>query len=200
MGHLSTFVMHWVQGSGTIGVFLAMVLESACIPLPSEVIMPFGGYLAGTGHGQLWAMIVAGVVGNVVGSLVAYYVGRAGGRPLLNRFGRYIHLSEKNLDSADAWFEKRGDWSVFIGRLLPGVRTFISLPAGIARMNVGRFVLFTTLGSLPWVAVLAYAGYKLGQNWQGIEKYTHPLIYVAAILVVALIVYLWMAARKRRVS
>lgn len=197
-GHLATFVMHWVQGSGTIGVFLAMVLESACIPLPSEVIMPFGGYLAWTGHGQLWMMIVAGTLGNVVGSLIAYYVGRWGGRPLLNRFGRYIHLSERHLHSADRWFERRGEWAVLIGRLLPGVRTFISLPAGIAKMPVGRFILYTTIGSLPWVAILAYAGFKLGQNWAGIEHYTHPLLYVAVILVVALVVWLWFTRGKRQ--
>lgn len=197
VGHLSTFVMHWIGTAGYAAVFFGMVLESACIPLPSEVIMPFGGYLASTGQLHLWTVIWLGTIGNVIGSLIAYIVGRAGGRPLLNRVGRYVGLSPKHLASADRWFDKQGDWAVLIGRLLPGIRTFISLPAGIAKMSVVRFVLFTAIGSLPWSALLAYAGFKLGQNWSSIKHYTHPLMYVAVLLIVALIVYIWYKARRK---
>lgn len=179
-------MIHWVQSGGYIGIFLAMVLESACIPLPSEVIMPFGGFLAWAGHLQLWMVIVMGTLGNIVGSLVAYYVGKLGGRAVITRYGRYIHITERHLKKAEQWFDRRGEWAVFIGRLLPGIRTFISLPAGIAQMNVVKFTLFSSIGSLPWVAALAYAGYQLGQNWEGIRTYTHPLIYVAAAVVVLL--------------
>ena len=183
---LGNAMIHWVQSGGYIGIFLAMVLESACIPLPSEVIMPFGGFLAWAGHLQLWMVIVMGTLGNIVGSLVAYYVGKLGGRAVITRYGRYIHITGRNLKKAEQWFDRRGEWAVFIGRLLPGIRTFISLPAGIAQMNVVKFTLFSSIGSLPWVATLAYAGYQLGQNWEGIRTYTHPLIYVAAAVVVLL--------------
>ena len=179
-------MIHWVQSGGYIGIFLAMVLESACIPLPSEVIMPFGGFLAWAGHLQLWMVIVMGTLGNIVGSLVAYYVGKLGGRAVITQYGRYIHITGRNLKKAEQWFDRRGEWAVFIGRLLPGIRTFISLPAGIAQMNVVKFTLFSSIGSLPWVAALAYAGYQLGQNWEGIRTYTHPLIYVAVAVVVLL--------------
>lgn len=183
---LGSAMIHWVQSGGYIGIFLAMVLESACIPLPSEVIMPFGGFLAWAGHLQLWIVIGMGTLGNIVGSLVAYYVGKLGGRAVITRYGRYIHVTERHLKKAEDWFDKRGEWAVFVGRLLPGIRTFISLPAGIAQMNVVKFTVFSAIGSLPWVAALGYAGYKLGQNWEGITTYTHPLIYVVAAVVVLL--------------
>lgn len=181
MGNL---MIHWIQSGGYIGIFLAMVLESACIPLPSEVIMPFGGYLAFAGQLQLWMVIVMGTLGNIAGSLIAYYVGKFGGQAVIARYGRYVRLSEHHLQGAETWFDKRGEWAVFIGRLLPGIRTFISLPAGIAKMNVVKFTLYSAMGSLPWVAVLGYAGYKLGQDWEGIKHYTHPLLYVVAVVVV----------------
>jgi membrane protein DedA with SNARE-associated domain len=116
-----------------------MVLESAWIPVPSEVIMPFDGFLAWVGHLQLWMVIVTGTLGNIVGSLVAYYVGKIGGRALINRYGRYIRLSKRHLEKAEKWFGQRGERAVFVGRLLPGIRTFISLPSGIAKMNIVKF-------------------------------------------------------------
>lgn len=193
--HLSSSVMHWVQSAGDWGVFFAMVLESACIPLPSEVIMPFGGYMAWAGHLSLWSVIIAGTLGNVVGSLIAYYVGKYVGRAVLLRWGRFVHVTDRNLQKAEDWFNNRGEWSVFVGRLLPAIRTFISLPAGIARMKLGKFVVLSALGSLPWAAVLAYAGYKMGQNWDNIKHYTHPLIYVAVIL---LVLFIFVAVYRSR--
>lgn len=197
MDNISTFIVHWIQTGGYLSVFIAMLLESACIPLPSEVIMPFGGYLAWVGHLQLWIVIVMGTLGNIAGSLLAYYVGKFGGRAVLNRYGRYVCFSKHHLQMAEDWFAKRGEWAVFIGRLLPGIRTFISLPAGISKMSVTKFTLFTAVGSLPWVAVLGYAGYKLGQNWEGIKHYTHPLLYLVAALVVALIALAIYKGRQR---
>jgi membrane protein DedA with SNARE-associated domain len=189
---LTNVIMHWIQCGGYIAVFLAMVLESACIPLPSEVIMPFGGYLAWAGDLSLWMVVVMGTLGNIVGSLVAYYLGKFGGRAVILWYGRFVHLSERHLQMAEHWFDKRGEWAVFVGRLLPGIRTFISLPAGIARMSVLKFTLFSAIGSLPWVAALGYAGYKLGQDWEQMKQYTHPLLYVAVAVVmvfVGLLVY-----------
>lgn len=174
-----------------------MVLESACIPLPSEVIMPFGGYLAWTGHLHLWLVVVMGTLGNVVGSIIAYYVGKLGGRAVLIRYGRYVRLSQRHVAGAEKWFEKRGEWAVFLGRLLPGIRTFISLPAGIGNMNIARFIAFSAMGSLPWVTALAYAGYKLGQDWEGIKQYTHPLLYLAIVVIVVFIGLVLHRGRKK---
>lgn len=192
--------MQWIQSGGTLAVFLAMVIESACIPLPSEVIMPFGGFLAFTGHLSLWSVVIAGTLGNVVGSLIAYWVGLIGGRAVILRFGRYVGLSERHLHSAEKWFSKRGEWAVLISRVLPGVRTFISLPAGIAKMPLGRFTLFTFIGSLPWAWILAYAGYKLGQNWDTVKHYTHPLLYVVVLIIVVFIVWFFVRRNLRSVS
>lgn len=147
VNEMNSMVMHWVQSGGYIGVFLAMVLESACIPLPSEVVMPFGGYLAFRGHLHLGIVILMGVLGNVVGSLISYYVGKFGGRAVIRRYGRYVRLSERHMDAAERWFRRRGDWVVFVGRLLPAIRTFISLPAGIAKMNAVKFTAYSAAGS-----------------------------------------------------
>ncbi|MCL6452942.1 MAG: DedA family protein [Alicyclobacillus sp.] len=182
-------MVHWVQSSGYLAILLAMAVESMCIPLPSEVIMPFGGYLAGAGHLNLVGVVVCGVVGNIIGSLVAYGVGRVGGRSVVMRYGRYVGLTERRMAGAERWFERRGEWAVFVARLLPAARTFISLPAGIARMPVGPFTLYTALGSIPWVAVLAYAGFKLGRNWDVVKRYVDPLLYAVVVVVVLAAVY-----------
>lgn len=176
--------MHWIQSGGYWAVFLAMTLESACIPLPSEIIMPFGGFLAQTRHTPLLIVALSGTAGNIVGSLIAYWVGKYGGRTLILRYGRYLHVTERHLQHAERWFDKWGEWSVFIGRLLPGIRTFISLPAGIVRMPILKFTLLTAMGSLIWSTALGYAGYQLGQNWNHIQPFIHPLLYVAVALVV----------------
>jgi membrane protein DedA with SNARE-associated domain len=142
-----------------------MGIESACIPLPSEIIMPFSGYLVYTGRFNLFAVAMAGAVGCVLGSLVAYWIGMYGGRPFIEKYGRYVLISLHDLDIADRWFEKRGELIVFASRLLPVIRTFIAFPAGVARMNLGRFTIYTFLGSLPWCLALAYVGQKLGEEW-----------------------------------
>jgi membrane protein DedA with SNARE-associated domain len=142
-----------------------MGIESACIPLPSEIIMPFSGYLVYTGRFELWAVSVAGAVGCVLGSLVGYWVGKYGGRPVIEKYGRYVLISLHDLDIADRWFARRGEVIVFASRLLPVIRTFIAFPAGVAKMNLTRFIVYTFLGSLPWCLGLAYVGQKLGEQW-----------------------------------
>jgi len=150
-----------------------MGIESACIPLPSEIIMPFSGYLVSLGRFKLAWVALAGALGCNVGSIVAYYVGALGGRPLVEKYGRYVLVTRHDLELADRWFLRYGDWAVFFARLLPVVRTFIALPAGISRMNFVRFNLYTFLGSLPWCWALAYAGLKLGSQWTVLREYFH---------------------------
>ena len=162
---LSGFIVATISALGYGGIVLLMAIESACIPLPSEIIMPFSGYLVSTGELNLWGVAIAGAVGCVLGSLVAYWVGMYGGRPFIEKYGRYILLSRHDLDIADRWFAKRGEVIVFVSRLLPAIRTFIAFPAGVARMNLTRFVIYTFAGSLPWCLGLAYAGQKLGEQW-----------------------------------
>jgi len=169
-----------------------MGIESACIPLPSEIIMPFAGYLVYTGRFDLWAVGVAGAVGCVLGSLVAYWVGMYGGRPVIEKYGKYVFISIHDLDLADRWFARRGDLIVFASRLLPVIRTFIAFPAGVARMNLTRFVIYTFLGSLPWCLGLAYVGQKLGEEWdknEALKTWFHRFDFVIGIVGVVLAVW-----------
>ena len=163
---LSAFVVATISALGYSGIVLLMGIESACIPLPSEIIMPFSGYLVYTGRFNLWAVGVAGALGCVLGSLVAYWVGMYGGRPLIEKYGRYVLISHHDLDLADRWFARFGEIIVFASRLLPVIRTFIAFPAGVARMNLRRFIVYTFLGSLPWCLGLAFVGQKLGEQWE----------------------------------
>jgi membrane protein DedA with SNARE-associated domain len=162
---LSGFIVAVISALGYGGVVLLMAVESACVPLPSEIIMPFAGYLVYAGRFNLWAVGLAGAVGCVLGSLVAYWVGSRGGRPFIEKYGKYVLVSKHDLDLADRWFACYGEVIVFASRLLPVVRTFIAFPAGIARMNLTRFVVYTFLGSLPWCIGLAYVGQILGEQW-----------------------------------
>src|SRR5467141_4622695 len=162
---LAGFIIWVISSTGYFGVLLLMAIESACIPLPSEVIMPFSGYLVYTGQFNLWIVTLAGAVGCVLGSLVAYWVGMYGGRPVIEKYGRYVLISHHDLDLADRWFGRYGEAIIFSSRLLPVIRTFIAFPAGVARMNLTRFVIYTFAGSLPWCLGLAYVGQKLGEQW-----------------------------------
>lgn len=180
LGH---FVVSVISQTGYWGIVLLMAIESACIPLPSEVIMPFSGYLASIGRFKLTWVAFAGALGCNVGSFVAYYVGALGGRPLVEKYGRYVLMTRHDLEMADRFFARYGDWAVFIARLLPVVRTFIALPAGIARMNFLRFNLYTFLGSLPWCWALAYAGLKLGERWTVLREYFHRFDAVLGVLI-----------------
>ncbi|NNG47870.1 MAG: DedA family protein, partial [Deltaproteobacteria bacterium] len=147
---LAAFVIYVISMLGLPGIVLLMAIESACIPLPSEVIMPFSGYLVFQGKYSLWSVGLAGAFGCVVGSIPAYYLGMYGGRPLIEKYGKYILMSRHDLDMADRWFDRHGEATVFFARLLPVIRTFIAFPAGVARMEMKRFIAYTFAGSLPW--------------------------------------------------
>ena len=179
-------------------VFALMLLESACIPIPSEITMPVAGLLASQHHLSLVPVIAVGVLANLAGSLLSYYVGRGEGRNLLMRYGRFVLIKPHDVERADAWFARYGPSAVFFSRMLPVLRTFISLPAGVARMDVRKFSLLTVLGCIPWVTALTLAGYYLGNNWQKVLTYTRPLEYAvlaAAVIGVALVV-----VRRRQAS
>lgn len=190
--NLSNLAIYLIESLGYWGVFIAMTLESACIPLPSEIIMPFSGYVVyqGTTNMNLIGIGIVGALGNLLGSLIAYYIGLDGGRPILEKYGKYILISHSKLELADKWFEKYGYEAVFISRFLPGVRTFISLPAGIAHMDIKKFIIYTFLGCLPWSFALAYIGFRLGPQWELIKTYFHILDYVVILGVVIFLGYM----------
>jgi membrane protein DedA with SNARE-associated domain len=189
LGAIAGFIITSISTLGLWGIAAMMAIESACIPLPSEVIMPFSGYLVSQGRFVLWETAVAGAIGCVVGSIVAYAVGRYGGRQFIWKYGRYILISHHDLELADRWFDRHGQFAIFFSRLLPVVRTFISLPAGIARMRFGLFVLWTFVGSLPWCYVLAYVGFKMGANWDTLGVYFHRFDTAIGITILAGIIW-----------
>ena len=195
---LSGFVIQVISTMGYPGIVLLMAIESACIPLPSEVIMPFSGYLVYTGRFNLLWVAVAGAFGCNVGSIVAYVVGYYGGRPLVEKYGRYVLLSKHDLDLADRWCTKYGLAAVFFSRLLPVVRTFIALPAGVMRLEFWRFNLYTFLGSLPWCYGLAYVGLKMGEHWTDLRQYFHQFdIVIGVILVLGGAWFVWTHVKNR---
>jgi membrane protein DedA with SNARE-associated domain len=187
---LTDFVTRDVTTYGYAAIFLLMLLESACVPIPSEVTMLVGGALttrefAGAGNElSLVLVAVSGIAGNLAGSLLAYWAGAAGGRPLVDRFGRYLLIRPHEVDRAHAWFERRGQAAVFVGRLLPVIRTFISLPAGVAGMPPRRFTLYTLLGCVPWVFGLAIVGAALGTQWDRADRLIQPVGWLIAIVFV----------------
>ena len=181
---VSNLIIYLISAFGYQGVFVAMALESACVPLPSEIIMPFSGFVVSEGEMTLLGITLAGALGNLFGSVAAYYIGLKGGRPFLERNGRYILISKKKLDLADEWFERYGERAVLISRVLPVLRTYISLPAGIAEMDFKKFAFFTFAGSLPWCLALGYLGVVLGPKWDSFKGWFHVL---DAIIVIALI-------------
>ena len=177
---LATWIMGVISSLGYSGIALLMAIESACIPLPSEIIMPFAGFLVFKGEMTLWGVAFAGAIGCVVGSIPAYYLGMYGGRPLVEKYGKWVLISAKDLNWADKAFTKHGEIIIFIGRLLPAVRTFIAFPAGVARMNMTKFISYTFVGSLIWCYLLALAGFKAGENWESLKVYFHQFHYVIA--------------------
>ena len=186
----------FIGSAGVVAVFLLMTLESACIPIPSEAIMLFAGFSVSKGELTLFGIVAAGVLGNVVGSAIAYGVGYYGRMDLLEK-NRLIHLNPKHLRWADDWFARYGTWAVLFSRMLPIIRTFISLPAGVARMPFWRFLALTVIGSIPWVLALALLGKGVGSNWEHWRHNLGYLDYVIAAAIVAGIVY-WIVKRRRR--
>lgn len=192
LGHI---IIQFIQNTGYFGIFILMSLESALIPIPSEVTMPFSGFLASQGSLSFIYIVLVGTFANVIGSLVAYYIGFFLEETVLlkwiRKFGKFILLSEQDFKTSERWFAKFGDKIVFVSRLLPAVRTVISLPAGIFRMDLKKFILYTALGSLLWSSILTYIGFILGENWNKLEPIYRKFEFaILIILVVAVLVYL----------
>ena len=199
---------------GYLGVAVAVALETIVAPIPSEVILPMAGWKVSQSAAdpsvlepltdQPWNLVLAvafATMGSLVGALVGYAIGAWGGRPLLDRFGRYVGIGADDLDRADRWFQRWGNWAVFLGRMVPLVRTFVSYPAGIARMPIGPFIVFSTLGSLIWNAALITAGFVVGENYAQIEAALKPyeyVIYAVVIGVVILLIVRWQLGKRRR--
>lgn len=192
---ISGWIIALISASGYAGVVFLMAIESAGVPAPSEVIMPFSGYLVSQGTFNIWMVAIAGTLGNLLGSLLAWWIGYKGGRPLIEKYGKYILLRHHELDLADRFFERHGKLTVFVGRLLPVVRTYISFPAGIAKMDLKQFSLYTVAGAFPWSLGLAYVGVRLGEHWETIKQYTRGLD--VAVVIALVLVLIWWFVRKR---
>lgn len=186
---LANLVISLIESLGYLGIFLGMTIESACIPLPSEVIMTFAGFVVNEGKLSLTNIILAGILGNLLGSLITYYIGLKGARPLLEKYGKYILITKEKLDNADKWFNKHGDTAVFFGRMLPGIRTFISLPAGINKMDINKFVIYTIIGSGIWTSILAIIGIELGKDWNIISQYFRIFDIIIGIAILLIVIY-----------
>lgn len=204
LGVLLQTITHWITtaigGYGIFAVFSLMTLESTGIPIPSEAIQPFAGYLVSVGSMSFPAAAGTGIAGNMTGSWIGYLIGLKGGRRLWLRYGRYVGIREKSLQRAEAWFERYGEVTVFVSRMLPVVRTFISFPAGAARMNLAKFSFYTFVGCVPWVFILTYLGYTLGRNWEIVGNYLHYLDYAVALGILAGIAYLYRRWRSSQRS
>jgi membrane protein DedA with SNARE-associated domain len=192
------FAVDTVDALGLPGVFVLMLLESACIPVPSEATMLFAGFNVSNGEYSLAAATAAGVLGNLVGSWIAYWVGYAGRVDILEKHGRKLHIKKSHLEWADRWFERHGDATVFFTRMLPIVRTFISLPAGVARMPFWRFSVLTLAGCIPWVLLLTFIGKEAGDNWESWKDSLHYVDYAVLAMIVGGVAWLLIRNRRRR--
>jgi len=201
---LASTIIHLIQTTGYTGVFFLMTLESALIPIPSEVTMPFAGSLVSLGIFNFWVLIIVGALANLTGSLLAYGLGYLGEEKVLwfiRKYGKYVLIREKEFHHATALFDKHGEAIAFISRMLPAIRTYISLPAGIARMNLKKFVVYTAAGSLIWSALLAYLGVVLGQNWHILSTYFRQFdIIIVGLVLLGAIIYVYKHLKTRRTS
>lgn len=212
LASISQFVTDQVVSYGYVGILVLTLLGSACIPIPSEVVLLFGGALASAGFAatalhhpgaelSLIPVMAVALAGSMAGSWLTYGVGYAGGRPLVERWGRYLLLRPHEIERAHAWFERHGEAAVFFSRMIPLARAFISLPAGVARMDLGRFSLYTLLGNLPWTVGLGLAGYALGEHWRSLERFLQPLaIGLGVVFLIALAWWIAKRLRDRRVE
>jgi membrane protein DedA with SNARE-associated domain len=195
---LVQFAVDVIDKMGLVGVFLLMVGESACLPIPSEGTMLFAGFNVAEGEYSLFVVTLVGVTANVVGSWIAYAVGYFGRVDLIEKHGRKVLIKPHHLKKADDWFERYGDATVFFSRMLPIIRTFISLPAGVARMPFWRFTILTTLGCIPWVFLLAFIGKQAGDNWEDWKENLHYIDYAVVVAIVVGVVWLFVRWRRRR--
>lgn len=202
--HLLSFIKDFLSSVGYPGIFLLMAIEGFGVPIPSEITMPFSGFLSSSAGGSKFLLpfaIVAGALGEITGGLAAYYIGYMGGRPVLARYGRVVLLSEEELERGHRWFEQYGDWVVLVTRLLPAVRSFIALPAGVVRMPFWRFLAFSALGSLIWCTALALLGHTLGQHWEQVSNDTrryNVIIIAVLVLLIAFAIYKRVSTLRRR--
>lgn len=195
---IANTVIFVIERLGYWAIFAGMFLESACIPVPSEVVMPFSGFASSKGvlypykpQISFWAVVAVGTTGQVLGSVATYIIGKNGGRNLLEKYGKYALISKRDIKKADEWFEKYGEATVLFTRMMPVIRTFISLPAGITRMPFGKFIIYSTIGIIPWTLLLTYVGVKMGENWDRIRDIFHGLdLVIAVVLVVGILYYL----------
>jgi membrane protein DedA with SNARE-associated domain len=194
------FVISFISGLGYPGIFLLMILESALIPIPSEIIMPFSGFLVSNGTFDPISVVLAGTFGNLVGSILTYYLGIKAGRAFIIKYGKYILFKKSHLEFTEELFEKYGDKISFFCRLLPAVRTYISLPCGVGKANFVKFSIYTFLGSLIWNSMLTYVGILFGNNWKNIDKYAIYLDIVAACVIVGFIIWFVVKVRRRNKS
>jgi membrane protein DedA with SNARE-associated domain len=193
---LAVFAIDVISAVGYLGVFILMVMESMVIPIPSELILPFAGFLISRGDFSFVTVMVAASLGSIVGSLISYYMGKYGGNALVMRFGKYVLLDVEDLEKTEQWFEKRGEYTIFISRFIPVVRHLISIPAGIGKMDLKRFCLYTIVGASMWNFILTYAGYLLGEHWDRIKHYSEPIsLFVAAVLIIG---FAWFVYRHVR--
>ncbi len=194
---LTNAVIWFIETFGLFGIMITMTLESALVPLPSEVIMPFAGYVAWSKGSWLffWQSIMAATLGNLIGSIILYYIGLLGGRPFIIKYGKYLLIRENELYHAESWFQRRGDIVILIGRMMPAVRTVISLPAGIFKMHLSKFIIFTIIGSIPWNIMLAYIGYVLGVHWMMILNYSVYIDIIGILVLLGLILFIFIRTR-----
>ena len=199
--HFTQIFLSFIASWGYVAVAVLMAAENACIPIPSELILGFAGYLIFAGHMSFEGALLAGMVGGLLGSLFAYEVGARGGRPFVDKYGKYFLIKQSHVNVAQEWFDRYGLKAVFFSRMLPVVRTFISLPAGFARVDSKRFFLYTIVGSLPWTAAILYAGMVLGESWTDLMEYGHEasmIFVVVAVIVIAVLYLRWRRKKNRK--
>ena len=201
MEHFTQIFLSFIASWGYVAVAVLMAAENACIPIPSELILGFAGYLIFAGHMSFEGALLAGMVGGLLGSFFAYEVGARGGRPFVDKYGKYFLIKQSHVNVAQDWFDRYGLKAVFFSRMLPVVRTFISLPAGFARVDSKRFFLYTIAGSLPWTAAILYAGMVLGESWTDLMEYGHEasmIFVVVAVIVIAVLYLRWRRKKNRK--
>ncbi len=195
---LAVFAIDVISRIGYLGVFFLMVMESMVIPIPSELVLPFAGFLISRGDFSFVWVMIASSLGSITGSLISYYMGKYGGNAFVIRYGKYVLLDVEDLNKTERWFEKRGEYTIFISRFIPVVRHLISIPAGIGKMDLKRFCLYTVAGASMWNFILVYAGYLLGEHWDRIKHYSEPVSFtVAALLVIGFIWFVYRHVRDK---
>ncbi len=189
LGYIGQVAINWISALGYFGVFVLMAMESMAIPIPAELVMPFAGFLAATGRFSMWLVFVSSTLGTLTGSLISYLIGKYGGNAFIAKFGKYVLLDLHDLKKTEKWFKKKGEKTIFIARLIPVVRHLISIPAGIGKMELKKFCVYTALGGAIWNMFLAFLGYVLGKNWNKIRHYTEPISYIVAVILVIGVIY-----------